>query len=476
MTPIALVRAVWMFTSIVLACTFAFIGTYGLSLEDSQKPLSTWRRCVRWTISNCFMRSFFWGAGFLWVNVTGKQAPPQEAPILVVAPHSSFWDAFVLTMLGSPSVVAKLESKDMLFFGKLINFTQPVYVERDSVASRRKSAQAIVNRAQQILKGEPWPQIFIFPEGTCSNRSCLIDFKPGAFIPGVPVQPVLIRYPNKFDCATWTFDSPHGVYSAFLTMLQFRTYLEIEFLPVHTPTEEEKKDAKLYSQNIRRIMANALGIPTKDIGYEDGIMMGKFRDSSLRKRLHVVRTARQSQKIKEGRELEFITENNNFIDWKVTPQGFLEQMKVERLDAAQSQEVQEMFNVFNTESHGAAKKIDLREYIFIALFFQTGIEDSRLISILFWMYCQDKSSMPKDTFISMMGKIFETKEKDSIALFQAGENEDVSMISLDSFKKKLQRRIECVKFYAVEETGDLGGNYPPLESRAELKNHKLKVD
>lgn len=48
----------------------------------------------------------------------------------------------------------------------------------------------------------------IFPEGTCTNRSCLITFKCGAFYPGVPVQPVCIRYPNKLDTVTWTWEGP----------------------------------------------------------------------------------------------------------------------------------------------------------------------------------------------------------------------------------------------------------------------------
>jgi len=51
-------------------------------------------------------------------------------------------------------------------------------------------------------------QVMIFPEGTCTNRSCLITFKSGAFYPGVPVQPVCIRYPNKLDTVTWTWEGP----------------------------------------------------------------------------------------------------------------------------------------------------------------------------------------------------------------------------------------------------------------------------
>ncbi|KAJ8791118.1 hypothetical protein J1605_020788 [Eschrichtius robustus] len=76
----------------------------------------------------------------------------------------------------------------------LIKYIRPVFVSRMDQDSRRKTVEVIRRRAQSSGK---WPQIMIFPEGTCTNRTCLITFKPGAFIPGVPVQPVVLRYPNK---------------------------------------------------------------------------------------------------------------------------------------------------------------------------------------------------------------------------------------------------------------------------------------
>ncbi len=76
----------------------------------------------------------------------------------------------------------------------LTRFTQPVFVSREDPNSRQNTIKEIQCRAQS---GGKWPQIIIFPEGTCTNRTCLISFKPGGFYPGVPIQPVLIRYPNK---------------------------------------------------------------------------------------------------------------------------------------------------------------------------------------------------------------------------------------------------------------------------------------
>jgi lysophosphatidylcholine acyltransferase/lyso-PAF acetyltransferase len=140
-------------------------------------------------------------------------ATAQEAPVIVASPHSSFYDAFIVPLLNGPSVVARLESSKTPFFGKLMDFTQAIYVDRDSPDSRFICKNEIRRRVQSQ---EGWPQVFIFPEGTCTNRSALAQFKLGAFQPGVPVQPVVVRYPNRCDCLTWTFDGPSGYVRFFV--------------------------------------------------------------------------------------------------------------------------------------------------------------------------------------------------------------------------------------------------------------------
>lgn len=87
----------------------------------------------------------------------------------------------------------------------MINFTQPIYVLRENPDSRQNTIKTVIERANS---DNYWPQIIIFPEGTCTNRSCVLSFKAGAFYPAVPVQPVCIRYPNRFDTVTWTWQGP----------------------------------------------------------------------------------------------------------------------------------------------------------------------------------------------------------------------------------------------------------------------------
>lgn len=52
-----------------------------------------------------------------YVNVKGKRADPKDAPILLGAPHSSFFDALTVILSGPGSVVGKIEAGDIPFYG-----------------------------------------------------------------------------------------------------------------------------------------------------------------------------------------------------------------------------------------------------------------------------------------------------------------------------------------------------------------------
>ena len=96
-----------------------------------------------------------------------------------------------------------------------------------------------------------------------------MTFKPGAFLPGKPVQPVLLRYPNQVDTVTWTWNQPHGARSVlWLTLTQPFSRASLEFLPVYQPSAEEIADPKIYANNVRSVMARALRVPTNDMTFE----------------------------------------------------------------------------------------------------------------------------------------------------------------------------------------------------------------
>ena len=98
--------------------------------------------------------------------------------------HSSFLLAYFFLSY------RRQENRRIPLIGKCIELSQSLFVCREDPQSRQKTVRKIVERAQD---SRPWPQLMIFPEGSTSNRKALMSFKPGAFVPGKPVQPILIR-------------------------------------------------------------------------------------------------------------------------------------------------------------------------------------------------------------------------------------------------------------------------------------------
>lgn len=67
-------------------------------------------------ILRVIMRIMWFAGGFHWITVKGQRALPREAPIITLAPHSSYFDAIPVTMTMS-SIVMKAESKDIPVWG-----------------------------------------------------------------------------------------------------------------------------------------------------------------------------------------------------------------------------------------------------------------------------------------------------------------------------------------------------------------------
>lgn len=62
------------------------------------------------------MRLMYACGSFHRIKVIGRRADPKEAPILVVAPHSSYLDSMISVIM-RPTIVAKKESADLPIVG-----------------------------------------------------------------------------------------------------------------------------------------------------------------------------------------------------------------------------------------------------------------------------------------------------------------------------------------------------------------------
>ena len=192
----------------------------------------------------------------------GTAAPPR----FVVANHVSMLDIFALYGAGVPGAIPSFVSKagilDAPLVGTLLRACRGVPVYRSSAAGRG-TTHVLAERAASAAE----PPVAIFPEGTTTNGSCLGLFHAGAFAAGAPVKPVCLRYSSPgFNPAydvTGPFVWGYGILGA--TGIS----LEITHLPVYIPSDAERRDARLYANNVRALIARELGLPTHDVTFRD---------------------------------------------------------------------------------------------------------------------------------------------------------------------------------------------------------------
>jgi lysophosphatidylcholine acyltransferase/lyso-PAF acetyltransferase len=150
-------------------------------------------------------RGVYFFSSFHWIKVYGK--PDMRVAAMTVAPHYSFFDSLISVYLNFCNTVAKHGLDEVTFFGPLVKLCQPIIVNRETYNSRNTTVERITERAKARGK---WTPILLFPEGTCTNGKQLIKFKAGGFLPGLPIQPVCIKYTGvdsekSYDSVSWTW-------------------------------------------------------------------------------------------------------------------------------------------------------------------------------------------------------------------------------------------------------------------------------
>uniref|UniRef100_H2LKA7 Lysophosphatidylcholine acyltransferase 1 n=1 Tax=Oryzias latipes TaxID=8090 RepID=H2LKA7_ORYLA len=443
--PIRLFMAAFM---MLLAWPFAFLATIGRS-ETTVEPQCLWRRLVD-VILKLIMRAMWFAGGFHWMTIKGQRALPTEAPILTLAPHSSYFDAIPVTMTMS-SIVMKAESKDIPLWGTLIKYIRPVFVSRSDQNSRKKTVEEIKRRAHS--RGE-WPQIMIFPEGTCTNRSCLITFKPGAFIPAVPVQPVVIRYPNKLDSITWTWQGPGAFAILWLTLCQLHNEFVIEFLPIYTPSEEEKKNPALFAVNVRRVMAQALGVPITDYSFEDcqlAMAEGQLKlpvETCLLEFARLVRRLGLKPANSEKVLQDYGNRARKLEGQKLDLQGF-----AHFLDVPVSDMLRDMFALFDEDEDNS---MDIREYVIALSVVCRPTKTLETMKLAFKMFeAEEDSAITEAELAVMLKTALGVTHLDVSHLFTAIDIADTGKMTFDKFRCFVEENPDFSEDYLYADNADL---------------------
>ncbi|GMI64969.1 LYSOPHOSPHATIDYLETHANOLAMINE ACYLTRANSFERASE1 [Hibiscus trionum] len=253
------------------------------NVEEDQEDFAHMGGCRRAVIvqSGRFLsRLLLFTVGFYWINETHKdsantqensktestkQSEEQERPGAIVSNHLSYLDILYHMSSSFPSFVAKRSVSKLPLIGLIGKCLGCVYVQRESKSSDFKGVAGIVtNRVCNAHQNKLAPMMMLFPEGTTTNGDFLLPFKTGAFLTGAPVVPVILRYPYQRFSPAW--DSISGVRHVAFLLCQFVNHLEVTWLPVYHPSQQEKDNPKLYANNVRKLMATEGGLILSDIG------------------------------------------------------------------------------------------------------------------------------------------------------------------------------------------------------------------
>lgn len=281
------------------------------------KPLSRPRRLLTVAASK-LAGVVLWSLGFS-VRVTGREhlkkalkAKGEDRPVLIFN-HVSWADAPLVMYLAAASGVSRASNKDIPLIGTCIRAFQNIYVERAGEGGRKKkeekekekkgngdggggdgkekekkgvgcseassssassapssSSSGVTAAIQARVRGDPdWPNLILAPEGTCGDGKCLLRFRTGAFVPGAPVLPILLKYENGNFNPAWGIVADERIHFV-RALCQIRKRVDVLVLPPYLPSEAEKKDPALFAANVRRVCAEALGVPMRDDqGYEE---------------------------------------------------------------------------------------------------------------------------------------------------------------------------------------------------------------
>eukprot|EP01137_Pigoraptor_chileana_P021403 Opistho-2@85039 len=373
------VRLVLIFLLVAMWALCARVSILGVPRKLLQEqPLSQKRRRMILSL-RIFPRLIFATIGFSLheervdddgtVLARGAESFPaaDDVPPFIVGNHPSIFEPLYLFFRCMPSVVAKAETLNYPMLWSVLGGCQALFVDRADKGSRKKVLDALAKRGHT---GQ-FPPTLIFPEGTTCNGTCLVQFKPGAFVAGAPVLPIIFRFQfHRYD-PSWTTQSLPGL--LVRTLCQFRTMMRVQVMGAHVPTEAEKTDAALFASNVRDRMARVMGVPVTRHSYEDVFLINEARRAHVKQDFAVA-----DFKIMFGidesavktlvRRFRIIDENG---DGRI---GFYELRKLLDIDSHNARALQHLETLF--EILDADERGDIDFYSFVTALSLSGVVEA----------------------------------------------------------------------------------------------------
>ncbi|KAL6063825.1 Lysophosphatidylcholine acyltransferase 2 [Balamuthia mandrillaris] len=479
---IPILRAVLIILLLLFAWVISKLALIGVQKGVhplAQRPVPLFRKVLLLIIRFC-ARTFLFLFGFHYIRCKGR---PDPSARLLVCNHPSLFEPiwFLWDVPSIPSPVAKKEMGDMPLAGPVLRCLGTILVDRKSPTSRKDTALEIKQRCSLVsskhdheqmskkikkkkmkkngeekmkkkmkVEEDEGAKVLLFPEGTCTNGTCLISFKLGAFSPGEPVQPAVVRYPFKY--ADITSGQPSlSMGKLFLRALsQFTNYMEVEYLPVYRPSAEEKKHPQLFAHNVREAMAKALNIPTTEHSYED-VVLQMEANKLTGKDMPALVIETNLMKEQFGHDLEDFSRESMLSALKQFVQmdedGSGEISYAEFLDALNLPDSTYTSNLFHMLDVDESGELNFREFITGMAMLRENAKREEVLKLAFEVFDKDQDGKVKlEDLGFILRTIFPELENKKIeAIFSAIDSDHNGEISFDEFVKYSKQHPEYLQ-------------------------------
>uniref|UniRef100_A0A7S3DZA0 EF-hand domain-containing protein n=3 Tax=Pycnococcus provasolii TaxID=41880 RepID=A0A7S3DZA0_9CHLO len=276
-------RVVAAIATVLIAALMCSVAAVGLPTPPPAPlmppPLGGWRRLVVKCAIGYGARILLFCLGFVRIRVKGEPLAPRTKAAAIVSNHQTFLDVCLWAYLAeAPVSVSAKENLGIPVMAGIMKAAQCVFVDRDDPNSAANATKQLT----AVLTNDGFPKIVVYPEGNTSNGKQLTQFKLGAFLPLMPVQPAVITYHTfgKRVNASWVepLGMPITVVALRLLCQPFHT-MDVQLLPVVYPPTTAGSNvsttdaAREFAALVRDKMASASNLPTTEHNYTDTSLM-----------------------------------------------------------------------------------------------------------------------------------------------------------------------------------------------------------
>jgi lysophosphatidylcholine acyltransferase/lyso-PAF acetyltransferase len=195
------------------------------------------------------------------LEVRDLRSDPNRKTKITVLNHASYMDGFVVgSVFKKFRTIAAFWAFSLPIYGQWLKASKSIPLYR---------AKENKNNAALIHEDDSDSTITLTVEGTMTNGKGLIKFRTGAFIGKTEVQPLVLQYLNKKFNTCWIKTSSPLWKHLIMAVSQVRNPVRITFLEPYFPSDEEKEQPALYSENVRKYMSEQSGLPLIDANYKD---------------------------------------------------------------------------------------------------------------------------------------------------------------------------------------------------------------